>query len=95
MPHPSRLRLPLIWFAVLLVAAVAVSLQRKRTDESAALASDEGGLVEPRALDEVAVQLEPISIQNELVGKLTIGLQAFAPDFSQLSIEPTSTEYAN
>lgn len=82
MPHPSRLRLPLIWFAVLLVAAVAVSLQRKRTDESAALASDEGGLVEPREPDEVAVQLAPISIQSELVGKLTIAVQALAPDFS-------------
>ncbi len=86
MPHSSRLRIAIVWIGVLLVAAFTVALQRVRSDESAAIAGDEGGPVE---VDEAAERFDivpTISMQNELVGKLTMGLRALAPTFPPASL---------
>ncbi len=68
----ERLRIVLVWLVILSVAAMAVTLQRMR----------QGGDEETAGADhasQVEQELAPISLQNELLGKITVAMHSFAP----------------
>ncbi|MFM7135391.1 MAG: hypothetical protein ACKO0W_13870, partial [Planctomycetota bacterium] len=80
----SRHFLPLafIWSAILALCVGAVLLQRMRGFDDAALASDEGGVIEERgedAAEPAAANLPPLDLQDELVGKIVFGLRTIVP----------------
>ena len=86
----SRHFLPLafIWSAILALCVGAVLLQRMRGFDEAAIASDEGGLIEERGgvdgdgADAVApadTDVPPLDLQDELVGKIVYGLRTLVP----------------
>lgn len=81
-------RLMFLWILITIVVVTSVLLQRMRSEESAVLASDEGGMVEERPSDSDAAsglasaegpRIAPVSIESQLAAKLTIALHRLAP----------------
>ncbi len=80
----EQLRKSVIWVSILLITVAAVLLQRMRPEEDAAVASDEGGLVEarPKSQSESMTKIAPVSMPAELVAKLTVAMHSLAPTVS-------------
>jgi membrane protease YdiL (CAAX protease family) len=78
----ERLRIVLVWIVILGVAAAAVSLQKMRQggDESDAA----GKQTHPED------RLTPVSVPNELLGKVTVAMHAFAPQLGSEKILETA-----
>ena len=83
MTSREHLRKAVIWAAILIITVTAVVLQRMRPEDDAAIASDEGGLVEERAYaEEAEPKIAPVSMTGELVAKLTVAMKSVAPTLS-------------
>lgn len=83
MTSREQLRKAVIWVSILVITVTAVVLQRMRPEDDAAVASDEGGLVEERGHDEeVGPKIAPVSMTGELVAKLTVAMKSVAPTLS-------------
>lgn len=83
-----RTRLAILWFAIAVVACMAVMLQRMRGFEEAALTSDEGGPIEerearpapePGTASPGGFMIAPPTTQDEMIGKLVFGLRTLVP----------------
>ena len=77
----------ILWLSIALITLTAVMLQRVRHEDDAALASDEGGTVEERAVERPAIEatgpkIDPVSLEAQLAAKVTVALHTIAPQFS-------------
>jgi len=79
----EQLRKAVIWVSIAIITVTAVVLQRMRPEGDAAVASDEGGLVEERAhTEDAGPSIAPVSMTGELVAKLTVAMKSVAPTLS-------------
>ena len=77
-------RTKFLWILIAAVVVTTVLLQRVRSEESAVLASDEGGLVEERPADRVKdaaaePRIAPVTTESQLAAKLAVGLHRLVP----------------